>query len=186
MIYGYARVSTAGQAKDGSSLDSQMARLKESGAELIYKESYTGTKADRPQFNKLLGTIKEGDTLIVSKLDRFARSAYQGAELIKTLQEKGVVINILNMGKLDNTPSGRLITQIFLAFAEFERDMIVERTQEGKAIAKMDPNYSEGRPPKFTEKQIQHAISLKSSMSYKQVTELTGVSKSTLTRAMRK
>ena len=74
MIYGYARVSTKGQAKDGNSLESQIELLKDNGAVEIYSDSFTGTKADRPEFSKLLQELKSGDTLIVTKLDRFARS----------------------------------------------------------------------------------------------------------------
>ena len=89
------------------------------------------------------------------------------------------------MGLLDNTPTGKLIRNIMLAFAEFERDMIIERTQEGKAIAKKQPDFREGRPRLYNRKQIQHALSLLQDHSYRQVTEMTGISKSTLIRAKR-
>ena len=148
MKYGYARVSTKGQARDGNSLEAQETKLKENGAEVIYSDSFTGTKKNRPQLDLLLQTIQPGDTLIVTKLDRFARSTRQGLDIIDELKDKGVVVNILNMGVLDNTPTGKLMYTIFLAFAEFERDMIVERTREGKEIARLDPNWSEGRQRK--------------------------------------
>ena len=135
MIYGYARVSTLGQAK-GNSLDEQERVLKENGAEVIYIDSFTGTKADRPEFNKLLKILTTGDMLVVSKLDRFARNTVDGITIVKELLEKSVKVHILNMGLVDNTPTGKLILTVMLAFAEFERDMIVQRTQEGKAIAK--------------------------------------------------
>ena len=86
----------------------------------------------------------------------------------------------------NNTPTGKLIRNIMLAFAEFERDMIVERTQEGKAIAKQNPDFKEGRPKKFSKVQINHALDLLSEYSYKQVEQMTGISKSTLIRAKRK
>lgn len=85
MIYGYARVSTRGQAKDGNSLENQEAILKEHGAEVIYSDSVTGRNLDRPNLKKLLSEIKEGDTLIVTKLDRIARSLTQGSELVNHL-----------------------------------------------------------------------------------------------------
>ncbi len=135
MKYGYARVSTKGQARDGNSLESQEKALKEAGAEKIYMDAFTGTKAHRPELDKLIKVLSDGDMLIVTKLDRIARSTIQGIELIESLLNKGVVVHVLNIGIMDNTPTGRLIRNIFLAFAEFERDMIVERTQEGKAIA---------------------------------------------------
>ncbi len=187
MIYGYARVSTKGQAKDGNSLEAQEKLLKENGAEKIYTDSFTGTKTERPEFSKLVKVLQSGDKLIVTKLDRVARSAAQGIELANDLIERGITIHILNMGVLDNTPTGKLIRNIFFAFAEFERDMIVERTQEGKAIAKAHASergekFKEGRPPKFTQKQIDNALNLLKDHTYPEVTELTGISKSTLIR----
>lgn len=146
MIYGYARVSTKTQAKDGNSLDGQMQALKEAGAEKIYCDSFTGTKIDRPEFDKLKCKLKSGDKLIVTKLDRFARSASQGSELIESLISSGVTVHILNMGVMDNTPTGKLIRTIMLGFAEFERDMIVQRTQEGKEIARSKGVRVDGRP----------------------------------------
>ena len=183
MIYGYARVSTKGQAKDGNSLEAQENALREHGATEIYADVFTGTKADRPEFEKLMSVLKEGDTLIVTKLDRFARSMTQGSELVNELIEKGVRVTILNIGTMDNTPASKLIRNIFFSFAEFERDMIVERTQEGKAIAKQNSNFVEGRPKKFGKAQIEHALQLLENHSYTQVKQLTGISKSTLIRA---
>jgi DNA invertase Pin-like site-specific DNA recombinase len=148
MIYGYARVSTKGQAKDGNSLEAQMEKLREAGAVEIYKESYTGTKMARPEFDKLLSKLGNGDKLIVTKLDRFARSASHGMQMIESLIERGVTVHILNLGIMDNTPNGKLIRNIMLSFAEFERDMIVERTQEGKAIAREKGVRVDGRPKK--------------------------------------
>ena len=92
MIYGYARVSTNMQAKDGNSLENQEKLLKEAGAEIIYKEHFTGTKKERPELSKLLKELKKGDILIVTKLDRVARSTIQGAELIQSLLDKGIKI----------------------------------------------------------------------------------------------
>lgn len=148
MIYGYARVSTKGQAKDGNSLEAQVKNLHDHGAKVIYKDSFTGTKKHRPELDKLLSVVKEGDTVVVTKLDRIARSTTHGCELIKSLLEKGVAVNVLNLGMMDNSPNGKLIRTIFFAFAEWERDMIVERTSEGKEIAREREDYREGRPTK--------------------------------------
>lgn len=185
MIYGYARVSTKGQAKDGNSLEAQEKALKEAGATKIYTDAFTGTKTDRPEFEKLMNELQSGDTLIVTKLDRFARSMSQGSELVSELIDKGIKVYILNIGIMDNTPSSKLIRNVFFAFAEFERDMIVERTQEGKTIAKQNPDFKEGRPKKYSKKQVEHALELLEKHSYKQVEDLTGISKSTLIRAKR-
>jgi len=186
MKYGYARVSTKGQAKDGNSLEAQIALLKENGAELIYHDSFTGTKLDRPEFAKLLKILQPGDTLIVTKLDRFARSVSQASELITELIDRGITIHILNLGILDNSSMSTFLRNILLSFAQFERDMIVERTQEGKAIAKQNPDFKEGRPKKYNQKQLEHALQLLESHSYTQVEEITGISVSTLVRAKRK
>ena len=148
MIYGYARVSTKGQARDGNSLEAQVNALVERGAKIIYKDSFTGTKQHRPELDKLLSEVKEGDTVVVTKLDRIARSTTHGIALIKELLEKGVAVNVLNLGMMDNSPNGKLIRTIFFAFAEWERDMIVERTSEGKEIAREREGFKEGRPTK--------------------------------------
>ncbi|MGP1910665.1 recombinase family protein [Metabacillus sp. JX24] len=178
MRYGYARVSTVHQ-----DLESQLQTLKKEGCEVIYSEKFTGTKVDRPQFQELLTKIEAGDTLIVTKLDRFARSALDGIQIIRELFKRGVKVHVLNMGLVEDTPPGRLILTIMSGFAEFERDMIVERTREGKAIAKQRDNFRDGRPKKFNKRQIGHALQLLESHSYKQVEEMTGISKSTLIRA---
>jgi len=185
MIYGYARVSTAGQAKDGNSLEAQEKLLQDAGAAVIMSDSFTGTKLDRPQLQVLLDKLQPGDTLIVSKLDRMARSLADGSRLVTELIGRGVRVHILNIGVMDNTPASKLIRNIFFAFAEFERDMIVERTQEGKAIAKTKAGFKEGRPDKFTPNQLEHALELLKTCSYKEVTDMTRISKSTLQRAKR-
>lgn len=185
MIFGYSRVSTRGQARDGNSLAAQENALRNAGAEIIYSDAFTGTKADRPQLNELLTKIKPGDVLITCKLDRLARSAVQGIELIEDLLSRGVTVEVLNMGRMDDTPTGRLIRQVMLAFAQFERDLIVTRTQEGKAIAKQKPDFREGRPPIYGKAQKEHALELLSTHSYGQVEKLTGISKSTLIRYKR-
>jgi len=181
MKYGYARVSTLNQ-----DLGSQLKALENEGCDKIYPEKFTGTKADRPKFKELLSLLEEGDTLVITKLDRFARSTGDAIETIKGLFEKGVKVHVLNMGLVENTPTGRLIFNIMSSFAEFERDMIVERTQEGKAIAKQRDDFREGRPNKYSKKQISHALELLENNSYKQVEAMTGISKSTLIRTRKK
>lgn len=106
MIYGYGRVSTKGQAKDGNSLEAQEKLLKEHGAEVIYMNSFTGTKINRPEFNELLELLQEGDTLVVAKLDRFARSVSQASDLITDLIDKGIRVDVCNLGILDNSSMG--------------------------------------------------------------------------------
>lgn len=182
MKYGYARVSTKGQAVNGNSLEDQVNKLENEGCEIIYQEAFTGTKADRPKFNELLSLLKKGDTLVVTKLDRFARSTLDGIQTVKTLFEKGVRVHILNMGLVEDTPTGNLIFTVMSAFAQFERDMIVERTQEGKAIAKQRADFREGRPRKHSKQQVQHALMLLETHTYKEVEAMTGITKRTLIR----
>lgn len=185
MIYGYARVSTNGQEKNGNSLEAQEATLIEAGATKIYKDTFTGTKSNRPQLNILLKELEPGDTLIFTKLDRVARSITQGSKLINELLEKGIKVNILNLGIMDNSASSKLIRSIFLAFSEFERDMIVERTQEGKAIARTKAGFKEGRPKEYTPEQLKTALEYLKTHSYKQTSDAFNISKSTLIRALK-
>lgn len=186
MIYGYARVSTTGQAKDGHSLEAQKQLLEQNGAQFIYSDSASGKTTDRPAFHELMTKLCEGDTLIITKLDRVARSLYDGSKLVDELIQRGVKVNILNIGLLDNSPANKLIRHIFFGFAEFERDMIAERTREGKAVARTKAGFKEGRPKKFTDEQIAHALTLLETHSYKQVERMTQISISTLVRAKRK
>lgn len=186
MIYGYARVSTTGQSKDGNSLDDQTQALRQYGCHEIITEAFTGKTMDRPQLRQLLKKLIPGDTLVVTKLDRFARTAVDGVATVRDLFDRGIRVHILNIGLVENTLTGNLILTVMLAFAEYERGMIVERTQTGKAAARQDPNFREGRPKKYTACQLHHAIELlESGKSYKQVEAMTGISKSTLIRARR-
>lgn len=183
MVYGYARVSTLGQGKNGTSLDEQEQQLLNEGCHEVVKEAFTGTKTERPKFLALEEKLKDGDTLMVTKLDRFARTAVDGIQTIQRLIRRGVKIHILNIGLIEDTPMGRLILTTMLAFAEFERDMIVERTQSGRIIARKNPDYREGRPRKYSRAQIGHALELLNEHTYREVEQLTGISKSTLIRA---
>lgn len=188
-IIGYCRVSTKGQL-DGNSLEEQSTKILErySNAKIV-EESYSGAK-ERPIFNKVLESLKSGDTLVVTKLDRFCRTTKEGLEYIDRLMDKGIKIHILNMGLIEDTAMGRLIVTNLLAFAEFERAMIIERTQAGKAIAKTKEGFKEGRPKSYTKEQLDNALSMLSinggNYSYKELERLLGISKSTLIREMRK
>lgn len=190
MVYGYARVSTNKQLR-GTSIEEQTRDLTAAGAEEIVSDEYTGAKIDRPEFQKLLQKLKEGDKLIVTKFDRFARSAVEGNQILRELLNRGVSVHILNMGLVDNTPTGRLIATIFLGFAEFERDLIVERTQSGREARRREAEangetFMDFRPRVMDDKQIAHAMELlDSGKSYKEVSELMKVSKSTLIRRRR-
>lgn len=123
---------------------------------------------------------------MVTMLDRFARTAIDGVSAVRNLFSPGVRVHILNIGLIENALTGNLILTVMLAFAEYERGMIVERTQTGKTVARQDPNFREGRPKKFTATQLRHALELlDAGKTYKQVEAMTGISKSTLIRARR-
>ena len=184
-IIGYVRVSTKGQL-DGYSIDQQIGEILSVYKEVvIYEEGLSGAK-ERPVFNEVLSILEKDDILVVTKLDRFCRTTKEGLQYIDMLLEKRVKIHILNFVLIENTPVGKLIVTNLLAFAEFERAMIIERTQSGKAIAKTKEGFKEGRPKKFTKKQLDNALSMLNinggNYSYSQVEELLGISKSTLIR----
>lgn len=182
-IYGYARVSTVQQ-----DYATQIEDLKRAGATKIFKDKYTGTTADRPEFDKLMAKIKNGDTLIVTKLDRLARNTQDALNIVKKMNAEGVILRVLNIGTIDNSPSGRLIFTVFSAFAEFERDLIVSRTQEGKAWAKANnPNFHDGMPRKYDQEQINFAWKLHTQdhMSYSEISKKLGMSKATIYRRFR-
>lgn len=186
MIFGYCRVSTKGQAKDGNSLEAQEQEiLSRYNDAQIYKEAYTGTTTDRPVFNDVIQKMKEKDMLVVSKLDRLARNTEEGIKIVKDLFKKKCSVHVLNVGLLEDTAMGQFFITTLLAVAELERNQIIERCQTGKAIAKLNPDFTEGRPKKFNQKQLDHALDLLIDHSYKDVVQMTGISKSTLIRVMR-
>lgn len=189
MIIGYCRVSTKGQI-DGNSFEDQAKNIlnRYPTAEIV-EESSSAAK-ERPIFNTVIKNLNTGDTLVITKLDRFCRTVKEGLEFVDILMNKGVNIHILNMGLIEDTPMGRLIITNLLAFSEFERAMIIERTSAGKAIAKTKSGYKEGRPKSFTEKQISNALSMLTvnggTHSYNEVASLLRISKSTLIREQNK
>ncbi|MCM2590488.1 recombinase family protein [Rossellomorea marisflavi] len=185
MKYGYARVSTRGQ-----NLEAQLRALREAGSERIFKEMQSGRKtANRDQFKELLDTATEGDTIIVTKLDRFARSTKDALSTVELLNNKGVGLVVLNMGgdKVDtSTAIGKLMITVLSGIAEFEADMIMERQLEGIELAKQRGAYK-GRPKKFTQKNssLKHALELynnrdSNGKTVKEICEITGVGRSTL------
>ena len=185
MIYGYTRVSTKKQL-DGYGLDVQKKEILEKyPIAIIYEEQYTGTKLDRPVFTNLLSLLKENDILVVSRLDRFARNTVEGIKVVEELFKRKISIHILNVGLLEDTPMGRFFLTTMLAVAELERNMIIERTQTGKELAKQNPDFKDGRPKKYSDDELIEAVLLLDKFSYSQVVSLTGISKSTLIRAKR-
>ncbi|MBF4695086.1 recombinase family protein [Fusibacter ferrireducens] len=189
MVYGYIRVSTDKQSDNNSFPVQESAILEKYPDARIFSEAYTATnKGTRKVFKEVIEMLHESDTLVVAKMDRFARSVKAGVSTVEELLEKGVTVDILNIGRLDNTPTGKLMYTTLLAYAEFEASLIAERTKAGRDRVRADnPDMKWGRPNKYTSEQISHALSLLSSgLSYSLVAKKTGISISTLTRAKRK
>ena len=179
-VYGYARVSTQGQ-----DLKDQVAQLVKAGVEPanIFQEKFTGTTAKRPQFELLRSKLKGGDELVVAKLDRLGRKTSDVISFLDQCSNKNITVNVLNMGRLDNTPGGRLMRNVISSFAEYERDMIVSRTQEGKAYAKKNnPNFKEGRPKRQLSDRYLKAIEIMQTNSIAETSLITGISTATLKR----
>lgn len=185
-IYGYCRVSTRKQL-DGYGLDVQEKEISEKyeSAEL-YLEQFTGTTTERPIFDDVVEKLKDGDTLVVTKLDRLARNTVEGIEIVQELFKKGVSVHVLNVGLLENTSMGKFFLTTLFAVAEMERNTILERTQAGREIARTKDGYKEGRPKKYTIEQMDHAVSLLENNSYTKVEKMTQISKATLTREVRR
>lgn len=141
MIVGYCRVST-----DDQSLDIQIAALKEAGCERLFEEKVSGANVtDRLQLKAALDFVREGDTFVVTKIDRLARSVVDLMGINELLEKKAVALRILNMGLDTKTPTGKLMLGVLGSVAEFERNMIRERQKEGIAAAKAKGVYTGGK-----------------------------------------
>ena len=131
-IYGYARVSTKSQ-----SLDIQEAELRAAGCERIFSDKATGKNTNRPGFQELLKTLLPGDTIIIAKLDRIGRNVKDLITLVNSLKDQDVGFKVLDNAAIDTTsPAGELIFTVFAAVAQYERDLILERTEKGRQAAK--------------------------------------------------
>ena len=142
MIVGYARTSTLEQI---AGFESQLRDLAGAGCEKVFQEQVSSV-ADRPQLMAALDYLREGDVLVVTKLDRLARSVVHLGQIIETLTHKGVGLRILAIGLDTTTATGKLILHMLGAVAEFERSMMKERQVEGIAKAKLEGKYK-GRAP---------------------------------------
>jgi len=180
----------------GQNLDAQINQLNDVKCEKIFREKVSGRqKEGRQQLQILLETVKEGDSIVVTKLDRFARSTKDALNTIEELNKKGVALIVLNMGgdRLDtSTPIGKLMITVLAGIAEFEADMIRERQLEGIQEAKRRGVYK-GRPKKYTEKNpsLNHAIELFNERTInkktvKEIEEITKISRATIYREVKR
>ncbi len=153
MIYGYARVST-----DGQSVAAQIATLTAAGAEKVFREVASGAKADRVQLRRTVAALAKGDVLLVTRLDRLARSTRDLLNLLASIAEQGAGFRSLADTWADTTtPHGRLMLAVLGGLAEFERDLIRARTSEGRARA-VARGQRMGRPHKLTPHQQREAV----------------------------
>ena len=180
MVYGYARVSTSDQ-----NLDRQKDILKKYGVDVMFCEKMSGTKKNRPELDRMLSEVEDGDTIVIESLSRLGRSVKNLAELMELFNSRN--IRLVSMKEtIDTTSStGRLLFTILSSLAQFERDVLVERTREGLSAARARGRM--GGRPKINETAVNKAIALYNTKQYsiKEITELTGVSRSTLYRAIK-
>lgn len=181
MKLGYARVSTSGQ-----DLTSQLRALSDAGADELYTDKKSGKNLNRSGLQDLLTKLQKGDTLLVTKMDRIARNVTEGIALIEELNNKGISLNVLNMGSFDNSPTSKLLRNILLSVADWEREMMLERQREGIAIAKAQGKYK-GRVKTYSRKHkgMQEAVKVfrdraNNKMSVKDICEIYSVGRTSL------
>ena len=176
-IFGYARVST-----EQPNLDRQRDALKKYGVDMIYNEKMTGTKHNRPELAKMLDRMTEGDTVVIESLSRLGRSTKDLIELTELFEEKGVHLVSLKEQIDTSTSTGKLLFTLMSAIAQFERDVIADRTREGLRSARA--RGSIGGRPKANPDELKKAVKLYNTRQYsiKEIEEMTGVKKSTLYR----
>lgn len=180
MIYGYARVST-----DGQSVAAQVRQLAEAGCQKVFREVASGAKTDRSQLRRALEAIEEGDILMVTRLDRLARSTRDLLNTLAVIAEKKAGFRSLGDAWADTTTAhGRLMLTVLGGLAEFERELIRTRTGEGRARA-IDRGVKMGRKPKMTAHQIKEALRRREAgETHREIARSYNVSHSTISRLM--
>jgi DNA invertase Pin-like site-specific DNA recombinase len=181
MLIGYARVSTEDQ-----NLDLQIDDLKKAGCEKVYQEKVSGSKERRAELEEALSYVRKGDTLVVWKLDRLGRSLRNLINIINKLQENDIQFKTLREGFDTSTSGGKLIFHVFGALAEFEREVIQERTKAGLRAARARGRLG-GRPKKLTKEIIARAKALHKDLTIppKDICSTLNISKSILYRALK-
>ena len=180
MTIGYARVSTSGQ-----NLDGQCDSLRKAGCESIYSEKISGAKVQRPELERMLDTLREGDTVVITELTRLGRSVKELFSIIERVHEAGASIKSLRETWLDTTtPQGNLLFTIFAGLSQFERDLIRQRTKSGLEAARARGR--KGGRPKAASDKIDTALKMYDSKLHTiaEITTATGISRATLYRAI--
>lgn len=183
--YGYARVSTLNQEQNNG-CDRQVEALLNAGIskENIYCDTFTGAKSSRPQFNKLRETLKPGDEIVVSELSRLSRSTKQTLELIEEFEANNIIFTSLKESLSTNSPMARCFLTCVSAFNQLERELINERCQEGRELAKKQGRMGRKRVSDTRKEELEHALLLfeQNQKSVKQITEITGISSASIYR----
>ena len=179
MKIGYARVSTVQQ-----NLDRQLDALNQYGTERIYTEKMTGTKANRPELDKLINTLRDGDTVVIESLSRLGRSSKDLLALIEDFNANGVTLISLKENIDISTPTGKLLVTVLSALSQFERDLIVERTNEGLQAARARGR--NGGRPKTEPKKIEKALKMYDAQTFttKEIAKTCGIAVKTLYNAL--
>lgn len=181
MKIGYARVSSTGQ-----SLDLQMKALENAGCEKIFSEKVSGAKINRKEFALMMDFARDGDQIVVTKLDRLSRSSIELQNAAKTLENKKIDLRVLEQDIDTSSPSGKLLFNMIGIVAEFEREMINERAAEGRKAA-MENGVKFGRKKSLNRDEIAEARRLASTgLGKKEIGKRLGVSRSTVYRAISK
>lgn len=188
MIYGYIRTSTKDKQENSIALQSK--RVMEAGATKLFKDKASGKSIEgRPALKELLGVLKEGDTIVCTKIDRLARNTKELLQTIEDIHEAGATLQVMNFGTIDNTPMGKMMITMLGAFAEFERSLIQERVIEGVERAKAEGKYKSNSRPrknKADDPKLLHAFKLYDEhYTVKQIEEITGIKRNTFYRRLK-
>lgn len=179
MKIGYARISTPEQAE---SLATQKQALLAQGCEKVYTDIASGARAQRPGLAEAINYAREDDAIVVTRLDRLGRTTLDTLNTIRRLDERGIKVQALDIELDTSTPAGRLIIKVIASLAEWERDLLIERTREGLAHARAQGRVL-GRPQKLSPEQREAALqALASGMSQSKVAAAFGVSRPTIAR----
>ncbi|ENZ01017.1 hypothetical protein HMPREF1092_02186 [Clostridium thermobutyricum] len=185
MLYGYIRINE----EKGQLLEKINILEKEKCDKILYDSSSTYSNK-RPNLRNLLSLIEEGDTIVVESLINFSREIIDCGNIVEEILKKGGSVKVLDLGIIDNKIENKKIIDTFRCMVQFKKDALIENATIGKIIAKKNKDFKDGRPKKYTKKQLDHALSLLAvnggDLSYNEVSQLTKISKSTLIREVKK
>ena len=176
-IFGYARVSTADQ-----NTDTQIDALQKFGCDRVFQEKISGLSVQRPALDEMLTLLRAGDTVVVSRFSRLGRSRDHLINLIGSFSERGIIFKALDLGIDSATPSGKLVIGIFAALAEYDREMILEKTRAGQLLAKANGKHVGRRAGVNQENYSKVRKAVEKGLSVNEIVNLTGISLSSVKR----